>query len=576
MSRKSAMSSEPQARKPWWRESEVAWLVLLVVGAYFSRVGVLPIRGEEPTRAQIAREMVLRGDGLVPREQGEPFRIRPPLQNWLIAASCLAFGSWQAWAVRFPSLLATLLTTLLIYSYSRTFLSRLGALAAGVAFATLAGMFQMGRQAETEALFILLVSASLLVWHAGFVRRGPDAWTFAAGYALMALAMLTKGLQAPTYFVGSVGLYLVLTGQGRRLFSRAHLLGVLAAAAVLGAWVLPYARVLGWSGVRDVWLGDPALHNQHWEGGTWLRHVLLYPLESAADTLPWSLLLLPYASRGFRRSLREARPPVLFLATCLAVAFPTCWLHPGGQTRFFAPLYPCLAVLIGLVVQRCGEASAAAPLLAAWRRYLAVAAGVMVAAAGTLAVAAVCRPHFPALAPWVEPPLAATAYAAAFVGLAVVVLRVREGGDCSRVRQAVLALGCFLALAFTGVATDIRLHRSEDVREAMKQLKERLPPGQQLVSLGEHADSLFAYHYGLPLIAPQSWLALLGDPDAKQAYFCIESPGDRRPLLPFAWEEIGAVSLDRNHHSPPERVMVVGRRLPLAFGVQHAQGPGAR
>ena len=60
--------------------------------------------------------------------------------------------------MRFPSLLATLLTTLMIYGYGRTFLSRLGALAAAASFATLADMFQMGRQAETEALFILLVA----------------------------------------------------------------------------------------------------------------------------------------------------------------------------------------------------------------------------------------------------------------------------------------------------------------------------------------------------------------------------------------------------------------------------------
>src|SRR5947207_2762207 len=134
------MSTEPTplGGKTWWREMEAAWLVLLVVAAYFLRAGELPIRGEEPTRAQIAREMVERGDWIVPRVQGEPFRIRPPLQNWLIATSCFTFGSWDAWAVRFPSVLATLLTTLLIYGYARTCLGRTGAFAAAAAFATLA------------------------------------------------------------------------------------------------------------------------------------------------------------------------------------------------------------------------------------------------------------------------------------------------------------------------------------------------------------------------------------------------------------------------------------------------------
>src|SRR5262245_17430544 len=88
-----------RARPPWWREAEVAGLCLLVVVAYFLRAGELPIRGEEPTRAQTAREMVERGDWLVPREQGEPFLIRPPLQFWVIAGTCVTVGSWSEWAV---------------------------------------------------------------------------------------------------------------------------------------------------------------------------------------------------------------------------------------------------------------------------------------------------------------------------------------------------------------------------------------------------------------------------------------------------------------------------------------------
>ena len=57
----------------WYREYEVALLIGLVVGAYFLRVGAVPIQGEEPTRAQIAFEMVESGDWIVPHQQGIPF-----------------------------------------------------------------------------------------------------------------------------------------------------------------------------------------------------------------------------------------------------------------------------------------------------------------------------------------------------------------------------------------------------------------------------------------------------------------------------------------------------------------------
>ena len=56
----------------WFFEPEVLFLTLFVVLAYFVRAGELPLRGEEPTRAQMAFEMVSGNDFLVPRAQGQP------------------------------------------------------------------------------------------------------------------------------------------------------------------------------------------------------------------------------------------------------------------------------------------------------------------------------------------------------------------------------------------------------------------------------------------------------------------------------------------------------------------------
>jgi 4-amino-4-deoxy-L-arabinose transferase-like glycosyltransferase len=564
MEREGAWTPEGTAARPWWLELETAGLILFVMAAYFLRAGALPIRGEEPTRAQIAREMVESGDYLVPRQQGEPFRIRPPLQNWLIAASCTLLGTWNEWAVRFPSLLATLLTTLLIYGYARISLSRTGALAAAAAFASLADMFQMGRQAETEAIFIFLLSCSLLTWHWGVLRRWPEALTWTCGYSFTALATLTKGIQAPAYFLGSVTVYLVLSGQWRRLLARAHGVGVCLGAAIVAAWAIPYALVMGWREMLSIWFGDPAIPLSFLDLKDYLIHLIQLPLEIAVGTLPWSLLLLVYFRRDFRRSIQEARPMVRFVTASLAVAFPSVWLHPlGGQPRYFAPLYPCLTVLIGLAVQRLSEAGAPAALQAAWRRYrVTMACGMVLLPAGILATTLLhtCRPS---LVPWAEPPLLALGYTAAAVPLAALLVRGGLEPSAGGARMTVLALAGFMGLTFTGIFTDIRARRAEDPAGAMKRLKERLPPGQALVSLGGHLDCLFPYYYGMPLVTPRPWPVNDSDPDV--SYFCVPCDGDKRPSLPFAWEEVGIIPLDRNRHPVPEGVVVVGRRLPTAM-----------
>src|SRR5689334_765050 len=127
--RDASNSHRPPAR--WWLEPELAILLLFVVSAYFTRMTDLTIRGEESRRGLIAREMLESGDWIVPRCQGEPLFSRPPLQNWLIAGLALIRGDVDAVALRLPSDVALLLTVVLIYGYSRSFLSKLGSLTAG-------------------------------------------------------------------------------------------------------------------------------------------------------------------------------------------------------------------------------------------------------------------------------------------------------------------------------------------------------------------------------------------------------------------------------------------------------------
>ncbi|HZY87136.1 MAG TPA: glycosyltransferase family 39 protein [Gemmataceae bacterium] len=547
------MSRQSPGRR-WWREAEFALVLVLACAAYLPRLGELPARGEEPRRAQVACELVSRHDWLVPREQGEPFLSRPPAQNWLIATTCLAVGSWEEWAIRLPSALATVLLTLLIYGYARTGLSRVGALAAALAFATLGEMFPTGRQAESEAVFILFLGGALLAWHWAWLRGRP-ALAWAAGYVLMALAALTKGgPQPPVYFVGSVTAYLVLTRQWRRLLTRAHLAGALLGVAVIAAWAVPYYFDQGWDNLRALWMGDTASRFEEWKLSEVVLHLASYPLEVLGCTAPWSLLLLAYLGGGLRRSLGEARPQAVFAAVCVGLAFPSCWLPPGGQTRYLTPIYPCLAVLIGAVVERCGAAAAAPELRAGWRWYLRATTAL---AAGTAAfLAATPWLSHPWLAGWAAPPGRTLAYVVACLALAGLIA---WAGRAARVRLAVVALACFMVLLFVGVLADVRLRRTEDTAAAVRRLKERLPPGAGLVSLG-HIDAIFAYHYGEPIPA------LAGRYDgvalAAGQYFCVDGLGNTPLRLPFAWEPVAALSMDRNRHERPDRLVVVGRRLP--------------
>jgi 4-amino-4-deoxy-L-arabinose transferase-like glycosyltransferase len=380
----------------------------------------------------------------------------------------------------------------------------------------------------------------------------------------MVLAALTKGPQGPVYFLTSVTVYLFLTAQWRRLFTRAHAAGILVGLAIVSAWMVPFYSQVGWKGVHDVWLGDSAIRFRDWKLAEVALHLVTFPLEIFGCTLPWSPLLFLYLDRRVRDTLRDAAPQLTFVTVCLVVSFPTCWLPPGGVSRYFAPLYPCLAVLIGALLDRCGQPNPPRSLVLGWRGLTIGTGTIMIAAAAIVLAAPAIKASF-VLSRLAGPPGLALCYAAIAFGLAAVMFRFRQAGERVRIQVGVVALGSFMAISFTGVLTDLRIRRSENTAAAVERLKAVLPIDHTLCSFG-HVDSLFAFYYGRAIV-PLSWETVRRNQVDGVEYFAFYNSGTGRPRLPFAWKEIAAVSVDRNHQDPADTVVVVGRRL----GVQSAK-----
>lgn len=560
-------------RRPWWLELELWLLVLLVLGVYFTRIADLSVRGEEPRRARVAVEMLESGDWLIPRQQGLPFLSRPPLGSWVIAWTGMAWGEVDVVATRFPSLLATLLTACLVYAYGRAFMSPTGALASGVAYATFGQILQIGRLAETEATFTLLVALSLLLWHLAYMRGWNSAIGFSAGYALAALGALAKGPQAPVYFAASVTIYLLLVRRDwRTLFGFGHLTGIVSFAVVLGAWQIPMWRELGTDAVYAVWNGDVKMRFADMSWTTIVAHLFTYPLEILACTAPWSIFLIVYSKRSFRANLGPAWPYVAFLVTCLAVTFPSCWLTPGARGRYFMPMYPCIALLAGLAVERCAAVARDYEWQRLWRWFLGGFAVLMVAAAFVIAGASLVGT--PSETPLAQPAGWAAVFVLASLATAAATVFALRRGDALSARQGIVAVGMFMGLTFTVVVLNEAIAESEDTAGAVAQLKHELPREAELVSLGQiHHNFAFHYRSRIPLLPLPETTA---DVPRELDYFCISENGDEKVELPFDWEAVATIACDRRHRDDPQERVIVGRRTNRAHvEVETATRPGS-
>ena len=95
---------------------------------------------------------------------------------------------------------------------------------------------------ESEAVFTLLVAASLLLWHLAYTKRWPPLATWSLGFGFAALAALVKGPQAPIYFVAITTVYLLLRRDWRYLVSWQTAVGLVVSVAIVAAWQIPFYR----------------------------------------------------------------------------------------------------------------------------------------------------------------------------------------------------------------------------------------------------------------------------------------------------------------------------------------------
>lgn len=547
------VSESPSAVK-WWYEWEAWAIVLLAAAIYLPRIGEVPLRGEETRRAGIAIEMIQSGDWLVPQMQGSPVYFRPPLQNWAIGLAGLLRGDVDPIAIRWPSVVSVILLGLLIYAYTRTCVGRLGALAAGVAFITMGQVLELGRLGETDPLLAFLLGGSLLIWHYGRMRGWSPVWFWIAGYLLAGLATLTKGAQGPAYFGAAIGVFLLWTGRWREAFRWSHLAGILVFVAVLGLWHVPYYYALGWEGLRRIYWDDLGVR---FGGSQWIavRHLASYPLEVLGCLLPWSVLLIAYLDRGFRNSLKTVREQVLFVACSIAVTFPSCWFATHARGRYFMALYPCFAVLIGLVVQHCCEAAPTQRWRALWSWFLTTLSLLILGGGVSLAVMASIRQD--ALG---QPVWFVVVYLVASMALAAATWWSSRSNDMARAALGVLSVAAFLGLTSTGAMTNYMIYASEPNAASVADLKRRLPPNVRLVSLGR-IDHLFAYYYRDPIgLLPRT-------AEAEQAiapgdYFCSGDENTPAMEVSFPYQMIAEVPCDRWRANRGKRAVLVGRRLP--------------
>ena len=322
--------------------------ILIVVWAltYLTNLGSSEFRSEEGHRVLPAVQMLDSSNYLVPYIAARPYLNKPPLINWIVAASFKLSGVRNEWTARLPSALSILVVALALATFGRISLGPTGSLIAALSWLTNLGLIEKGRMIEIEAIYCSLFALALILWLVFWENERSPWLTFIVPWIFLGLGFLAKGPSHILFFYLIVSAVLWRNQRLRDLTHPAHFVGVVAMFGIFVAWVIPYFRALPSLSPLQAWSEQAAvaLHGDEGRSEDWL---LNFP-RGFAYLLPW-ILLLP-----FIRLSKIADPLQRNVAYGLAwgsiIPFVIVLLIPGTLPRYILPLEAPFCWIIGIAV----------------------------------------------------------------------------------------------------------------------------------------------------------------------------------------------------------------------------------
>lgn len=319
------------------------WLIFLTLAgvllSLFINVTADPLLMEEERRAMIAQEMDLQGNYIVPTQIGDHYFMKPPFFNWVLIGVWKVTGGAALFNTRLVSILSLLFMAIGQYYFTRRYLSAQVAFYASV-FLILAAeiYFYYSMRAEIDLFYAFISYYSFIaLYH--FWERKNLLLMFLSVYALNGMGVLTKGPPSVIFIVASLGVFLLMKRELKKLFTWQHLVGIAAFLLIVGTWVLAYKQYGDPMGFVEALGKESVGRTGLKKSSILLQHLLLFPLQTLGGIMPAGILIFFAFRKGWFREVWRND----FLQFCLVftvVQLLPYWLSPGTRSRYIFMIYP--------------------------------------------------------------------------------------------------------------------------------------------------------------------------------------------------------------------------------------------
>lgn len=336
--------------KPW---AQILLLTILCFVLYFINLNNTDLVGTDEARyAEVAREMVVDHQWIIPHLNAKVYTAKPPMFFWFISILSKITGNVTETTACMPAAISTLAIVLTIFLLGTRLKSQRVGFIAALILVTNLEFLKFGRLARLDLPFTLFITLSLTTFYFAYTTKKKlfSLYWFLGFWLSMALAGLTKG---PLGFILPfivVITFLIINKDIKLILKLRFWSGSFVFLFAIGLWIFPaYFGENKNYGEKNI--GDGVNHLIHqWNH---MEEIYYYIPELALGLFPWSFFMPGSLIIGFFRRYKFEGKPFYFSMLWFVIMFFVFSLSMSKRHSYILPLYPACALLIALFFDYC-------------------------------------------------------------------------------------------------------------------------------------------------------------------------------------------------------------------------------